>query len=557
MKFSEIPYKRMDMEAITEEFKKISDDFDSAESGEAQFEVHKLFYKLYDKVLTASTLAEIRHDINMADEFYDGEATYYDEKRPVFYSLLTDYRKKLFHSKFRPYLEEKIGHVAFKNMELDINSIDERIISLMQEDNKLTSQYNKLIASAKIDWDGEELNLSLLSPYLTHLDRGIRERAWKKYTDFFSEHKEEIDDIYDKQVKNRTKQAETLGFSNFIPLGYNRMKRNCYGKSEVEAFRKQIKEDFVPFATKLHERRKNRLGLSSLRYFDEGVYFKNGNPAPTGTPEEIMASGKKMYSKLSPETDTFMSFMCDNELFDVLGRKNKKAGGYMTYLPDYKAPFIFANFNATADDIDVITHECGHAFQGFLMREDPILEHAEISMETAETHSMSMEYFTEPWMKYFFGEREKDYIDMHLESTAAFIPYGTMVDEFQHIVYENPGLSVKARNEVWSDLERQYKPHLDYTGNDYLLGGNFWKKQLHIFNDPFYYIDYVLAATNALQYKVWMENDYEGAWKSYLNFCKLGAKEFFTDLNKISGLNSPFEAGAIKKIVTSFSSLGL
>lgn len=557
MKFSEMPYQRANFDEIEPTFQKLIKDFDDAKSGEEQFEIHKRYYELANDVSTAITLAEIRHNIDMSDEFYDKESSYYDEKGPIFSSASVEYMKKFYHSKFRPYLEEKIGKVAFKNMELDIKSMDDSIVSLRQEENKLTSQYNKLIASAKIDWNGEELNLSLLSPYLTNTDREIRKEAWKKYTDFFSKNKEEIDDIFDKQVKNRTAQAEKLGYENFVPLAYNRMRRNCYGKAEVESFRNQIKKDFVPFASKLHERRRERLGLSSLHFEDEGVYFKNGNPAPIGTPDEIMTLGKKMYAELSPETKTFMDFMYENELFDVLGRKNKKAGGYMTYLPNYKSPFIFANFNGTADDIDVITHECGHAFQGFLMSDDPILEHAEITMEAAETHSMSMEYFTEPWMKLFFGEREKDYIDMHLESNAAFIPYGTMVDEFQHIIYENTGLSVKARNEVWRDLERQYKPHLDYSGNEYLLQGNFWKKQLHIFNDPFYYIDYVLAATNAFQYKVWMDKDYKAAWQSYLNFCKLGAKEFFTDLNKIAGLRSPFEDGAISNIVSGFSKLGL
>lgn len=557
MKFSEMPYERVDIDEIKKAAEKLMKDFDAAESGEAQFEVHKQYYAILNKASTASTLAQIRHDINMADDFYDAEATYYDEKTPILQSILVEYGKKFYHSKFRSYLEEKVGHVAFKNLELVMKSMDESIVPLKQEENKLTSQYNKLIAGAKIDWNGEELNLSLLTPYLTSSDRNTRIEAWKKYTDFFTANKEEIDDIFDKQVKNRTEQAKKLGYENFIPLAYNRMGRNCYGQAEVEAFRKQIKKDFVPFATKLHERRRERLGLSELRFYDEGVYFKNGNPAPKGSPEEIMALGQKMYAELSPETKTFMDFMTDNELFDVLGRKNKKAGGYMTYLAEYKAPFIFANFNATADDIDVITHECGHAFQGFLMAEDPILEHADITMETAETHSMSMEYFTAPWMKLFFGEREKDYLDMHLESNAAFIPYGTMVDEFQHIIYGDPALSIKARNEVWRDLERQYKPHLNYEGNEYFEGGNFWKKQPHIFNDPFYYIDYVLAATNALQYKVWMQKDYKAAWQSYLNFCKLGAKEYFTDLNKISGLNSPFEEGSIKAIVNSFSSLGL
>ena len=242
-------------------------------------------------------------------------------------------------------------------------------------------------------------------------------------SDFFRKNEEQLDTIYDKLVKNRTAQARAMGYENYLELGYYRMNRNCYGKDEVEAFRQQIKEYFVPFAENLHDRRRQRLGLEKLSYIDEQVYFKDGNPAPTGTPEEIMAAGQKMYRELSPETAEFFDFMMENQLFDVLGRKTKKAGGYMTYLPLYHAPFIFANFNGTSGDVDVITHECGHAFQGYLAAQDPIREHADIGMETAEIHSMSMEFFTEKWMNLFFGNRAQDYVEMHLEDAAAFIPY--------------------------------------------------------------------------------------------------------------------------------------
>ena len=262
--------------------------------------------------------------------------------------------------------------------------------------------------------------------------------AFASKSDFFEANAGKLDEIYDKLVKNRDAQAKALGYDNYVTLGYYRMQRNCYGKDEVENFRKQIKKDFVPFAEKLHDRRRQRLGLEKLSYIDEGVYFKEGNPKPIGTPEDILKNGQKMYAELSPETKEFFDFMMENELFDVLGRKTKRAGGYMTYLPDYNSPFIFANFNGTEGDVDVITHECGHAFQGFLSGKDPIQEHRDITMETAETHSMSMEFFTGDWMELFFGDRADDYREMHLEDAVAFIPYGCMVDEFQHIVYEIP-----------------------------------------------------------------------------------------------------------------------
>ncbi len=549
MKFCDMPYRRVDFDKVAEEFKQLTKEFEEAQSGEAQFEVHKKYYALKDSVMTLMTIASIRYDGDTSNDFYEDERACYDEWAPVMENMILNYQKKLYESPYREYLESKIGPVAFKNMEIAQKAMDEKLIPLMQEENTLTQQYDKLIASAKIDFDGKELNLSLLRPYLVNEDREVRAAAWQKQTEFFEAHAEELDDIYDKLVKNRTAQAKEMGYENYLELGYYRMQRNCYGQKEVEAFRKQIKEYFVPFVSKLHERRRKRLGLEKLSFIDESVYFKQGNPAPIGTPEEIMQAGQKMYSELSPETKEFFDFMMSNELFDVLGRKNKRAGGYMTYLPDYKAPFIFANFNGTSADVDVITHECGHAFQGYLAGMDDIKEHADIGMETAEIHSMSMEFFAEKWMELFFGDRAQDYIDMHLEDAAAFIPYGCMVDEFQHIVYENPDMTPAQRKKAWSKLEKEYKPHLDYGDNTFFGEGGFWQKQLHIYDYPLYYIDYCLAQSCAMQFKVKMDEDFEGAWAAYLKFCKLSASDFYVNMLKEVGLDCPFEEGCVKNIV--------
>lgn len=549
MKFSDMPYQRVEYKDAEKEYRQIMEDFRGAESGEEQFKVHERYYVLSDKISTMMMIACIRHDIDTADEFYSREREYYDEVGPKLESLAVEYRQEVFRSPYRDYLEEKIGKVAFKNMELQKKAFDEKLIPLMQEENALTTRYDKLIASAKIEWEGEILNLSLLRPYLTNSDRDVRRKAYEKYSAFFVSVSEELDEIYDKLVKNRTEQAKRMGYENYVELGYYRLKRNCYNREMVENYRQQIKKYFVPFAEKMHERRRERLGVDKLSYIDAGVYFPEGNPAPIGNPEEIMKSGKRMYSEMSPETEEFFDFMMENQLFDVLGRKTKKAGGYMEFLPEYGAPFVFANFNGTSDDVDVITHECGHAFQGYLSGKDPIREHRDITMETAEIHSMSMEFFAEKWMDLFFGDRARDYENMHLEDAAAFIPYGCMVDEFQHIVYENPDMLPKDRKRAWLELEKVYRPHMDYETDPFFAQGGFWQKQLHIYDYPFYYIDYCLAQTCAFQYKAMMDEDYGKAWESYLKLCRLSASGFFTDMLKEVGLESPFEDGCIKRIV--------
>lgn len=549
MKFSEMPYERVDHEELKKEFNNLFTNFAKAETGEEQFEAHKYYYHIMKNYETMSTIAMIRHDINIKEEFYAGEQDYYDTMSPQIDHLINQYMKMVYDSEHRDYLESKIGPVAFKNIELRLKSFDEKLIPLIQKENALSTMYNKLIASANIKFHGEELNISLLRKYLISEDREIRRQAHEKESEFFLSIEEALDEIYDELVKNRTEQAKLLGYNNFVELAYYRMERNCYDQKMVKVFRDQVKEYLVPFAEKLHERRRERIGLSSLSYIDEEVHFKNGNPAPIGTPEQILLAGKAMYTELSSETKDFFHFMMSNELFDVFGRKDKRAGGYQTTIPNYNAPFIFANFNTTSGDVDVMTHECGHAFQAFLVRNEEIREHKEITMETAECHSMSMEFFTRPWMHLFFGERANEYIQMHLEHSVFFIPYGCMVDEFQQIVYENPNMSPQERKDKWMELEKVYRPHLNYENDPFFGKGGRWQKQTHIYNSPFYYIDYCLAMTCALQYKVMMDEDYGKAWNSYLNLCKASASDFFVNTIKTAGLISPFDKDCIKSLV--------
>ena len=551
MKCSEMPYNRIDMDEVKAFFEKLIADSKNAKSGEEQFELHKKYYEFMKDIHTNRILGTFRHDCDTSDEFYTKENDYLDEIMPLISNLENDYSKVLFESPYRDYLESKISKVAFKNIELANKSIDEKILPLMQEENALVSRYDKIIASAKIPFDGEEYNLSLLRKFLTSDDRETRKRAWKAYSDYFTSVTGEIDEIFDKLVKNRTKQAKELGYNNFVELGYNRMNRNAYRRAEVENFRKQIKESFVPFVCEIQEMRRKQIGVDALKYYDNEVYYVNGNPAPTGTPEEILKSGQEMYRELSPETAEFFDFMTENELFDVLGRKTKKQGGYMDFLPKYKAPIIFANFNGTSGDVDVITHECGHAFQGYVTRDDEIKEHNDLTMETAEIHSMSMEYFTYQWMDKFFGDRADEYRKMHFMDAITFVPYGCMVDEFQHIIYDKPELTPAERKAVWADLEKQYRPWLDYEDNEFFTTGGWWQKQGHIFWDPFYYIDYVLASVVAMEFKVWMDKDFKDAWNHYLQLCKLSVKDFYENELKEVGLDSPFADGTIKGLVDS------
>jgi M3 family oligoendopeptidase len=487
--------------------------------------------------------------VNTKDEFYDGENDFFDEVGPLITKLGIDFYKEVVKSPYRAALVEKLGEFWFINSELRLKSFDDKLIEDMQKENALCTKYNKLLASASLDFDGKKVNLSQLRAYQLSSDREVRKAAYAKRTEFFVEHETELNEIFDELVKLRDSMAKKMGHSNYIELGYIQMHRNSYDAATVKRFRDQVKKTLVPFLKKLHEQRREDLDVEKLKFFDEDIYYAKGNPTPKGTPEEMFAAGKSMYDELSAETKEFFDFMLENELFDVLAKEGKSGGGYCTFLPDYGSPFIFANFNGTSEDVDVMTHECGHALCSYLARNIEIMEYQDYTYDVAEIHSMAMEFFTADWMRLFFHDETERFLHMQLASALVFIPYGCMVDEFQHIIYENPSMSPDERKATWQKLEGEYKPHLDYNGDPFFGKGGHWQRQTHIYERPFYYIDYCLAQSCALQYRIWMETNKTAAWKSYIDLLKKAGTRKLTDIVAEAGLKSPFDGDCVETLV--------
>lgn len=551
MKFNEYVYERPDVEAFGNKFKDLLNGFTSAATYEEQDQAMTEINKLRSEFDTLQQIVSIRHSIDTNDEFYKEEQDFFDEKGPIVQEYITEYYRALVSSKFREELENKWGRQLFRLAELSLKTFSPEIIEDLQQENKLTTEYAKLIASAKIPFEGEERTLSQLVPFQQSTDRDMRKRAMEAFSGFMSENEETLDRIYDDLVKIRTNMAKKLGFENFVELGYARMARTDYNADMVAQFRNQVLEYIVPVATKLRERQKNRIGVDELLYYDENFAFKSGNATPKGDPEWIVGNGAKMYSELSKETNEFFAFMQENGLMDLVAKKGKQSGGYCTYISEYKAPFIFSNFNGTSGDIDVLTHEAGHAFQVYESRSFEVPEYGFPTYEACEIHSMSMEFFTWPWMDLFFKEEADKYRFDHLASALLFIPYGVTVDEFQHFVYVNPDATPAERKQAWREIERKYLPHRDYADNEYLERGGFWQKQSHIFNTPFYYIDYTLAQICAFQFWKKMHENREAAWEQYLHLCRQGGSQSFTELVKVAGLISPFEEGCVTSVIGS------
>ena len=549
MNFNDYKYEHLDLEKIKEEFSELIGNFEKAENVEVQIEAFDKIIKLRNHIETMQTLVSIRHSIDTNDEFYDKENEYMDEISPILFGFTNDFYKALVNSKFKDELIKKYGKLLFDLAENTLKVFSNEIIPDAQEENRLSSKYSKLIASAKIDFDGKELNLSQMVPYTQSKDRNVRIEAAKKVAQFFAENQEEFDNIYDSLVKVRTKMAQKMGYKNYVEFGYKQLSRLEYDAKMVEGYRKQVLENIVSLHTELRKRQEKRLGVEKLRFYDEAIKFNSGNADPHGSPEWILNHGKTMYRELSKETDEFFKFMTENNLLDLLSKKGKMSGGYCTYIPEHKAPFIFANFNGTAHDIDVLTHEAGHAFQVYQSRGFDVPEYLWPTYEACEIHSMSMEFLTWPWMDLFFENDTDKYKFIHLSEALLFIPYGVTVDEFQHWVYENPEVTPQQRREKWLEIEKKYLPTRDYGEVEELKNGIFWFRQGHIFSSPFYYIDYTLAQVCAFQFWIKSREDREKAWQDYLNLCKLGGSKSFFELMKSANLKNPFKEGTIAAVI--------
>ena len=549
MKFAEMVYTRPDFEGVFSELDKMTDEIKGSGSAGEVLGVYKKSEKLLAHLFTLTTICYIRNSVDTRDKFYEAEQEYADMQMPLLEDKLQNFHAALVKSSFRPDLEKELGSLLFVNMEMQLRSFSPEIIPLMQEENVLTTKYQKLYAGARVPFMGKELTIAQLGPYKQDKDRAVRKAALEAEGSFFDANQAEFDDIFDKLVRNRTEQARKLGLRSFVELGALRRLRYCYTPSDIALFRDRVVRDLVPLTVKIKERQAKRLGISDFKFYDNGLQFKDGSARPFGTPEEILAAGRRMYEELSAETKDFIKLMFDNELFDVLAKEGKAPGGYCTSIEDYGYPFIFSNFNGTSGDVDVLTHEAGHAFADFIAhREIEISDLRLPTMDAAETHSMSMEFLTAPWHHLFFGEMTDKYELSHAEDALIFIPYGCMVDHFQEEVYSNPEWTPAERNACWAELERRYRPYIDFAGLPFYGRGAGWQRQMHIYASPFYYIDYCIAQVMSLQFFALANEDRDKAWKKYMDFVMQGGTKTFVDLAHSVGLRSPLDDGCVKDV---------
>jgi M3 family oligoendopeptidase len=548
MTFSNLPYKRPDIDALIANAHTIETKLVQEDNSEKIINIIKTFFKLQDDIDMMAELANIRYSLNTSDDFYEAERNFFDEQGPN----VTEAIQKVIHTILkldqREALETHFGSLFFNKYEQQIKTFHPSIKDDLVKENKLITEYSKLIASARIDFDGKTLNLSKMAPYMQSLDRNIRHQAQLAVSRFLESKEAALDDIYDQLVKVRHQIARQLGYQNFIQLGYDRLGRLDYTLKDVEVYRKQIEQDVVPYVQSLVKRQQKRLKLDSIKSYDMGIKFLSGSAKPKGNKDDLLKAASKMYQAMDPSIHQFFEFMLDHELLDLDARENKESGGYATLIPNYGYPFIFANFNGTAHDVDVLTHEAGHALQMYLSK-DLIPEYRHPTLEAAEIHSMSMEFFAWPWMEDFFKEDTQKYYFQHLAGSVSFLPYGALIDHFQHEVYGHPDMSKEERKHTFHQLEKRYMPHTDYDDDTFLNKGTYWYRQIHVFSDPFYYIDYTLAQVVAFYFWHAFREDKDSALKTYLSVCKVGGSLTFSDILKHHGLPLPFQENMIASLM--------
>ncbi|NWN46035.1 M3 family oligoendopeptidase [Candidatus Phytoplasma pruni] len=546
MKFSQFPYQRPNMEEIKKNILPIIEKFLDY-SLEEQIKSLKEVNQITDEINSMATLASIRNSVNTKDPFYQEEQAFWDHNGPLLSEWQFDLSQKMVQSKHYEGLVKEFGALLLQKTHLFLKTFDAKIIPFLQKENALTTEYEKLIADPSVNFRGKQYNLSQMATFLSVPDRNTRKEAQLAISAFFEKNEKEYDRIYDNLVQVRNEMARLLGYENFVQLGYDRLGRVDYNIDHVASYRENILTNVLPFYRKTLTKKSRRIGIDKLQSYDAKFNFLSGNPTPKGGVDFQVEQAKKMYAEMSEETNQLFNLLVDKELLELESKPNKVGGGYCTYLPKFQSPFVFANFNGTSHDVDVLTHEMGHAFQVYQSRH-LIPEYRFPTLEAAEIHSMGMEFLAWPWMHHFFKEDSEKYKFSHLSESLNFLLYGALVDHFQHEVYQKPAMTPEERKQVWHELEQKYLPLQNFEEDKFLQKGTYWYRQGHIFSSPFYYIDYTLAQVAALEIWSLSQENYPQTWQLYLSLCQKGGSESFVNLLKNSGLNNPFEKDTLKNI---------
>ncbi|PQO44918.1 M3 family oligoendopeptidase [Blastopirellula marina] len=547
--FSQFTLPEPDLTDLKKQYAEITQQLEGSDE-EGLFALVQQWDDLRRKIDTWRCLVDVRFNQDTKNAEYKAAQDRRDEIDPKLTDLDVQVKKLLLVGERRDKIAERFGQQAVALWECEVRSFDPMLEDDLIAEARLVSRYNELLAAASFEFQGKTTNLSGIVEYAEDPSRDVRHDALATMWTWFNENAQELDQLYDQMVQLRDSMAQKLKYNNYVELAYQKMSRIDYGQSDVDNYRREVREKIVPLCTEIRQRQSAELGLDPLMYWDEASHDPKGNPRPQGTYEHQIEQAQAMFDEIDPKLGSFFQLMRDKNLMDLQNRPSKAGGGFCTSILSEKVPFIFANFNGTLGDVEVFTHEMGHAYQCYASIPLPLAENVWATYESCEIHSMALEYLCWPQMEKFFGDQADRFRRIHLTSRLLFLPYGVAVDHFQHLVYENPGMTPKERNEAWLDLEKTYLPHMDYGDLPRLPEGGRWQRQRHIYMSPFYYIDYTLAQCCALQFWVRSQQDFGQAVQDYLELCARGGTLPFQQLTKSAKLKSPFEPGCLAEVAS-------
>lgn len=551
-----MPYERIDIDKACETIKELTGKMKYAASGNEMIRLREQSILLARHIQSMTSLCNIRFTLNTTDEYYLSEKQYYDANLPKLAAEGAKFNKAFLHNEHINEALEKINPNVAKVYELTLKTMDEKIVPDLSEESALVTEYDRLMSETLFRFGREEMPLSMLRKYFDDADREVRRKAMETAGKRLAREASKLDGLFDKLVKVRSRMADKLGFSSYAEMGDCMMGRYSYGRKEIRVFRDEVEKNIVPLVAKLKRKRASQLGISDIKLYDNEVYFRQGNPEPILSAEEMFAAAKEIYHDMGAATAEFIDNMLAADAFDVFPRAGKWGGGYCTSVDDYGQPFILANFNGSSGDVDVLTHEAGHALAFYEMFKGGSDYELNLgTMSVAEIHSMAMEFFAWKYMDKFFGKRARDYKYMHLFSSLTFLPYGTEVDEFQEICYENPDLTPAERNELWKDLDKKYRPYLNANGIPYFERGTRWQYQMHIYENPMYYIDYCLSQSVAHSFLSLSLKDYNDAFARYMKLVSEAGSLPFGELVENAGLPNPLKPGALTSTTSELSDI--
>ena len=559
VKFADIPYVRPDMDAVLDSVKAAIQGLKTAKTYEEFRSAYMDYVQTDTELITSQQLVYLRHTINMLDEYYTAENAFFNTQMPRYSIAVKELGAVILSSPFKKDFEEEFGSFFVREIEAKMLLSSEAVVDDLAKEANLASLFSKTVASSSVEFNGETCSTSKLLKYMKSKDRAIRKGAFEAWASLYESIAPKIDEIYSEVVNTRICMAKKLGFDGYTPMGYLTRRKFDYTPEQLEVFRKQVREVIVPACVKLAERQRERLGVEKLCFYDESVFNPNGNPTPIGDSNYMVGKAQEMYHELSPETGEFFDFMAEHELFDLVTKPGKRTGGFCRFMRAYHAPFIFANFNGTDADVSALTHEAGHAFAYFTAPKfQKTLQLCTAVSEIAEIHSMSMDFWTFPWMESFFGDKAEEYRENHIVNALMRIPYRVSIDEFQHRVYQNPDMTPTERKAVWREIERTYMPWRTYDGNEFMEQGGYWMQNQHIFLYPFYFIDYAIAQLGAFEFYTQMRIDRKAAWENYYKLCQVGGSAGYLEIIERHNLHNALQEGAVKKILAPiFEELGV